>query len=46
LGERKADVARELGYRDAGSVLQIIKRLEKRVQKMKNHERDLSSVES
>jgi REP element-mobilizing transposase RayT len=27
-GERKVDVARELGYRDGGSVLQVIKRLE------------------
>jgi len=51
LGERKADVARELGYRDGSSVLQIIKRLEKRAQenetwaqKMKNYESDLSSV--
>jgi len=31
--ERKVDVARELGYRDGGSVLQIIKRLHSRSQK-------------
>ena len=53
LGERKVDIARELGYRDGGSVLQIIKRLEKKAQengiwaqKMKKYESDLSSVKS
>ncbi len=53
MGERKVDVARELGYRDGGTVLQIIKRLEKKVQedkawaqKKERYERELSSVES
>jgi len=52
LGERKVEVARELGYRDGGSVLQIIKRLEKKAQddepwarKLKKYERELSNVE-
>ena len=32
-GERKADVAREFGYRDGSAVLQIIKCLQTRAQK-------------
>jgi REP element-mobilizing transposase RayT len=53
LGERKADVARELGYRDGSSVLHLLKRLQSKAQKdrawsikMENYERDLSSVKS
>ena len=50
--ERKVDVARDLGYRDGGSVLQIIKRLEKSAQeneawarKKPCYEKEMSSVE-
>jgi hypothetical protein len=52
VGERKVDVTRDLGYRDGGSVLQIIKRLEKSAQsdevsdRKKSYETLLSSVES
>jgi putative transposase len=53
LGERKAEIARDLGYRDGGSVLQIIKRLDKSAQtdpalqrKKLAYEALLSSVES
>jgi len=52
LGEQKVDVARDLGYRDGGSVLQIIKRLGKSAQadaaldkKKRTYEALLSSVE-
>jgi hypothetical protein len=31
-GERMVDVSRELGYRDGGSVLQVVKRLEQAAQ--------------
>jgi hypothetical protein len=53
LEERKAEIARDLGYRDGGSVLQIIKRLEISAQTDPAHQRKklayealLSSVES
>jgi len=53
LGQRKVDVARELGYRDGGSILQILKRLEARAavektsrDKKQKYESLLSSVES
>ena len=53
LGERKVEIAREAGYRDGSSVLQIIKRLEKGAKtneewarKLKNYESALSSIES
>lgn len=51
-GEKRVDVARDLGYRDGGSVLQILKRLEARAasspqqaRKLKAYQRRLSSVE-
>ena len=52
-GERKVDVARDLGYRDGGSVLQVLKRLEAKAQQdhgLRRHLTELthkvSSVES
>ena len=52
-GERKVDVAWELGYRDGGSVLQVVKRIEALAQRnpglsrrLKNYRSILSSVES
>ena len=52
LGEAKVDVARDLGYRDGGSVLQILKRMEVRCQndrewkqKRGKYRQHLSSVE-
>jgi len=38
-GEAKVEVARDLGYRDGGSVLQIFKRIEARCQKGKEWKR-------
>jgi len=53
LGQRKVDVARDLGYRDGGGILQILKRLEARAavektsrDKKQKYESLLSSVES
>jgi len=36
LGERPVDLARERGYRDGGSILQIVKRMEARIKRNKN----------
>ena len=53
LGQRKIDVARDLGYRDGSSVLQVLKRLEAQAlkdksgrEKMRKYEILMSSVES
>ena len=53
LGQRKIEIARDLGYRDGGSVLQVLKRLESKalkdktwLEKMQKYESLLSSVES
>jgi putative transposase len=52
-GERPIDLARELGYRDGGTILQIIKRLEKKAetdeswgQKLRRYKQELSRVEN
>jgi hypothetical protein len=46
LGERKAEIARDLGYRDEGSVLQIIKRLEISAQTDPAHQRKKLAYEA